>query len=84
MSSPPSNPLPGGPVSILPASPGDRSAIDAILHAAFGPARHARTASRLRVGAIPLVGPSLVAHGGGDLLGSVQLWPVALESFAGR
>lgn len=84
MSSPPSNPLPGGPVLIRPAAPGDASAIDTMLDAAFGPGRHARTASRLRVGAVPLAGPSLVAHGGGVLLGSVQLWPVALDSTAGR
>ncbi len=64
---------------IRPALPTDAAEIDTLLDAAFGPGRHARTASRLRVGAVPLVGPSLVARiDDGDLLGSIQLWPIAL------
>ncbi len=66
---------------IRPARSADASAIDALLDAAFGPDRHARTASRLRVGAAPILGPSLVAdEDGGALTGSVQFWPIGLVS----
>ena len=69
---------------IRPARPADAADIDALLDAAFGPGRHARTASRLRAGAVPIVGPSLVARdAGGDLLGSIQFWPIRLTADAG-
>lgn len=61
------------------ATPADFADIDLLLDAAFGLDRHARTASRLRAGAAPLVEPSLVARGDdGELLGSVQYWPLRL------
>ena len=65
---------------ILPATPIDRDDIDNLLDTAFGPGRHARTASLLRAGAMPVVGPSLVARFGANLLGSVQYWPIVLVS----
>ncbi len=77
---------------IRPATAADTAAIDALLDTAFGPDRHARTASLLRAGATPIAGPTLIARcddvaecpssGVGDLLGSIQLWPIALV--AGR
>ena len=82
---------------IRPALPADDAEIAALLDAAFGAGRHARTASKLRVGATPIAGPSLVARCDGTdditpctpgaLLGSIQLWPIALiadDDGAGR
>jgi predicted N-acetyltransferase YhbS len=64
---------------IRPATSADAAPIDALLDQAFGPDRHARTASLLRQGATALAQPSLVAHDGdGGLLGSIQYWPIAL------
>ena len=64
---------------IRPALSDDAADIDALLDAAFGPGRHERTASKLRSGATPVAGASVVARGDdGSLLGSVQLWPIAL------
>ncbi len=66
-------------MSIRPATPRDAAAIEALLDAAFGPTRHARTASLLRRGARPIEGPSLVAcDDRGALAGSIQFWPIAL------
>ena len=56
----------------------DVAAIDHLLDTCFGPARRARTAYRLRDGAAPLDGFSLVARDGEAVIGSVQLWPLAL------
>ena len=64
---------------IRPALADDAAEIEVLLDAAFGPGRHARTASKLRAGATPIAGLSVVARGDdGALLGSVQLWPIAL------
>jgi predicted N-acetyltransferase YhbS len=69
----------GTALLIRPARPADAAEIDALLDAAFGPGRHARTASLLRAGASPIPGPSLVAHAAdGELIGSIQFWPIAL------
>jgi predicted N-acetyltransferase YhbS len=68
----------GAVVEIRPATSADRPEIDALLDAAFGTGRHARTASLLRAGAQPIVGVSLVARDDGVLLGSIQYWPIAL------
>ena len=56
----------------------DAAAIDQLLDTCFGPARRARTAYRLRDGALPLDDFSLVACDGEAVIGSVQLWPLAL------
>ena len=75
---------------IRPATPADAAEIDALLDAAFGPDRHARTASLLRAGATAIAGPTLVARcddaaecpsaGPEELLGSIQFWPIALRT----
>lgn len=67
-------------MEITPATPADAPEIDALLDAAFGPGRHARTASLLRAGAEPIAGVSLVARDAGRLLGSIQYWPIELVS----
>lgn len=68
--------------SIAPAGQPDAAAIDQLLDRCFGPARHARTAYRLRDGVAPTL--ELVAHGSGGLIGSIQLWPVQLRDPGGR
>lgn len=67
---------------IIAAVPGDGPEIDTLLDAAFGPDRLRRTAQRLRDGAIPLPGLSMVARDGGRLEGSIQYWPIELATSA--
>jgi predicted N-acetyltransferase YhbS len=69
---------------IVPAQPADAAAIEALLDARFGPARHNRTAYRLRDGVAPIPGLSLVAWVGDVLAGSLQMWPLALTGVDGR
>ena len=53
--------------------------VEALLDAAFGADRHARTAYRLRAGAETLAALSFAALGAdGDLVGTLQCWPVTL------
>ncbi|QXQ07918.1 N-acetyltransferase [Sphingosinicellaceae bacterium] len=63
---------------LAPAVAADAAAIDQLLDDCFGPARRLRTAYRLRDGVMPLAGLSLVAHDAGNLVGSIQLWPLRL------
>lgn len=60
---------------------GDEAAIEALVTAGFGPGRFAKSAYRLREGVAPEKGLSFVAEQGpgGDLLGSVRFWPVAIS-----
>ena len=60
------------------ARPSDRPEIEALLDAAFGRARHSRTASLLRAASEPIGGVSLIARENGHLLGSIQYWPIVL------
>ena len=62
----------------------DYGAVDQLLDQSFGPARHARTAYRLRDGVSPIADFSLVAHDADGLAGAVQLWPVQLREPGGR
>ena len=62
-------------------SAGDRVAVDHLLDRAFGADRHGRTAYRLRAGTSAIAPLCFVAEAGnGDLLGSIECWPVALVS----
>ena len=63
---------------LAPAAAADAAAIELLLDDCFGPARHLRTAYRLRDGVLPLAGLSLIAHDAGTLVGSIQLWPLRL------
>jgi len=65
-------------MQLQPAGAADRADIDLLLDAAFEPGRHARTAYRLREGAEPYRGLSLVARERGRLVGSIQYWPCEL------
>lgn len=52
----------------------DVAGVEALIMAAFGPGRFAKTAERLREGSRPAAG--FVARRGERIVGSVRLWPV--------
>lgn len=65
------------PVSHIDAeTPADAAAVEALVLAAFGPGRFAKTAERLREQARIAVG--FVARDGAELLGSVRLWSITI------
>lgn len=64
------------PVRILRERSGDAAAIDALVLAAFGPGRFAKTAERLREAAALAVG--FCAFDGERLIGSVRLWSISV------
>lgn len=63
-------------IDILPLAPEHDAAIEALLDQRFGPARHNRTAYRLRDGSAALAAFSVVAMVGDTLVGSLQCWPI--------
>ena len=58
-------------------------AVEALLDAAFGKDRHARTAYRIRDGVSLIRDLSFAALDEGKLVGTIQCWPVALEEESG-
>jgi predicted N-acetyltransferase YhbS len=70
-------------LAIAPEQPRDRAEADALVMAAFGPGRYAKTAERVRERAHMAAG--FVAREAGDgtedgrLVGSVRLWSVEIE-----
>ena len=71
--------------TIVPLSAIDPALVDELLDAAFGTDRHARTAYRIREGVTALEGLSFAALDDEDyLIGTIQLWPVALTDPQGR
>jgi predicted N-acetyltransferase YhbS len=71
-------------LKICPAAPADELEITALLDAGFGPARHNRTAYRLRDGVGPLASLSFVVRDGAALVGSLQCWPLQIRGLAGH
>ena len=70
---------------IVPATLADLPEIEILLDARFGPARHKRTAYRLRAGVAPIGGLSFVARDdAGRLAGSLQCWPIQFRAPTGR
>lgn len=57
--------------------------IERLLDAAFGADRHTRTAYRLREGMAAIPDLSLAAREDQRLIGSLQCWPIALQSADG-
>ena len=57
-------------------TPADAEGVEALVMAAFGPGRFAKTAERLREGSKPSAG--FVVKRDGDVVGSVRLWPVVV------
>ena len=65
------------PVLIEAEIPADAPAVEALVLAAFGPGRFAKTAERLRERAAVVAG--FVARDGESVLGSVRLWSIAID-----
>ena len=63
---------------IVPLDTADGSAVEALLDAAFGHDRHARTAYRIRAGTTAIPDLSFAAFADAALVGTVQSWPVAV------
>jgi predicted N-acetyltransferase YhbS len=61
---------------IQPETPADAAEIEALVLAAFGPGRFAKTAERLRERAAVAAG--FVAREDGRVVGSVRLWRIAI------
>jgi predicted N-acetyltransferase YhbS len=59
-------------------TPADTAAADAIVAAAFGPGRFAKTAYRLREGVAPVAALSFVALEDARIVGTVRYWPVMI------
>lgn len=55
--------------------PADATAVEALVTAAFGPGRFAKTAERLREGSSAEPTLSFVARRGRETVGTVRLWP---------
>lgn len=63
--------------AILDETPADVPAREALLDAAFGPARFLKTCERLREGRAPAQGLALVAKDDeGELIATIRLWPI--------
>ena len=58
--------------------PEDAAAVGALIDAAFGPGRFAKTAERLREANHPLLDISFTARFEGDLVGCVRMWPIRI------
>ena len=69
--------------TIVPLATIEPALIEELLDRAFGPERHARTAYRIREGVEWLPGPSFALADDGYLVGTIQLWPVALTGPGG-
>lgn len=70
--------------TIVPLATIEPALIQALLDRAFGPERHARTAYRVREGVEWLPALSFALADDGYLVGTIQLWPVALTDVDGR
>lgn len=64
------------PLAISAELPSDRDAVEALVLAAFGPGRYAKTAERIREMARMAAG--LVARDGDRIVGSVRLWAITI------
>ena len=65
-------------IEILPLHAVSESAVEALLDRAFGPDRHGRTAYAIRGDGKAIPALSFAAVADGELLGSIQCWPIAL------
>lgn len=70
--------------TIVPLANVEPALIEALLDRAFGPDRHARTAYRIREGTEWLPALSFALADDDYLIGTIQLWPVALTDPEGR
>lgn len=65
-------------MQLIPERPDHATPIDALLDAAFGPARTAKQSYAYRRGVAPISGLGLVAVDGDRLLGTIRYWPVTV------
>jgi predicted N-acetyltransferase YhbS len=70
-------------IEIVPLGTVDPAAVEILLDAAFGADRLGRTAYAMRVGTQMISNISFAALDTGELLGSLQCWPVGLEDHDG-
>lgn len=79
------DPVPNDVATLIPLAQVERAMIKQLLDRAFGDARHARTAYRVRVGVDWLPALSFAVLDSQEMLvGTVQSWPVALVTPEGR
>lgn len=64
--------------TIIPAKPDHSTGIEIILDEAFGLDRRMKSSYRLREGSTPLDGLSFAAELDGELVGSIQFWPIII------
>ncbi|WP_442754671.1 GNAT family N-acetyltransferase [Methylocystis sp. JAN1] len=70
-------PLSRAPFAIADETQADVPAREALLDAAFGPARFLKTCERLREGRQPAPGLALAARDdGGEFIATIRLWPI--------
>lgn len=65
-------------IRLTSLSHADPDTVEALLDAAFGTDRHARTAYRIREGMTAIDALSFAAFDGDALIGTLQCWPVAV------
>ncbi len=70
------------PVIVAAERPGDAAAREALLDAAYGPARFGKPSAKLRRGRLPADGLALVARHDEEIVGTVRLWHVLAGSAA--
>ncbi len=71
--------------TLIPLDNVDPALVEAMLDRAFEPARHQRTAYRVREGVDWLPGLSFAAVDGNEqLVGTIQCWPLALTDPSGK
>ena len=71
--------------TLIPLDNVDTALVEALLDRAFEPERHTRTAYKLREGLDWLPALSFAAINADDqLVGTIQCWPVALTTLAGK
>jgi predicted N-acetyltransferase YhbS len=70
-------------VDLVPIGKVQQQAVEQLLDAAFGVDRHERTAYRMREGVSAIPELSFAAMDQGQLVGTIQCWPVALEEANG-
>jgi len=64
-------------ITIRTERPVEEQAREALLDAAYGPARHTKPSMKLRSGRLPADGLSLAAFERGRMIGTVRLWHVS-------
>jgi predicted N-acetyltransferase YhbS len=69
---------------ILPLNQIPTADVERLLDAAFGADRHGRTAYKLRAGTKAIPALSFAAVDGSALIGTLQSWPVVLETPSGE